>query len=520
MNRCIPVLLVSVILAVPCHAQDTWYSPTSSSGMCYIRDVDCSSISDNDFLQYNGSTLLWETVGSGSGGASLECLTSPLTSFDLCLSDDGTDMTLTGSNGALKNVSATGWHHWGDGSNLNVSAMTNYDLLGAGLGTSGVASGNMSTGGANYLLTVDTDSDGIPDEPFSVMFSSTASGGISGLWMSPAFSEMLDLPMFFAGDIGGVSDDSTSYFGVGYKGNVLSSVRGTNLDSVIQGLKFVVRRSLDSGDSSDATEGIHGQVVIDGSNDLSGTVFGGTFLTGVEGSVNSSDNIVALWAPTSWYSTGNSMASIYSVWNDFYVNAIAGDVNRYIGMLMATPNIDVSYTGTINQVIGLEINDMTHASITDAKGIYSRTDMLATDNIKWIFGTDEDGSIYSGAADTLDLDATTTINFRIGGSVKAYIDASKQYVEKTATYTATASDYIILCTASSGDYDIDLPAAASSDDLVLVIKNEASSANNVLIDPNGTENIENDPASITLTPGKSRSIICNGSEWHVTGGVF
>jgi hypothetical protein len=89
------------------------------------------------------------------------------------------------------------------------------------------------------------------------------------------------------------------------------------------------------------------------------------------------------------------------------------------------------------------------------------------------------------------------------------------YREITATTNTTANDYIILCTAASADYDVELINVASVNGQVLVIKNKAASTYDVGVDPNGSQNIDNNSTSATLNPGDSITIMSNGTEWSI-----
>ncbi len=87
---------------------------------------------------------------------------------------------------------------------------------------------------------------------------------------------------------------------------------------------------------------------------------------------------------------------------------------------------------------------------------------------------------------------------------------------KTAAYTATVNDHLITAKNTSGSsYDISLPAAATATGLILIIKSENDSVDNIGVNPDGSELIENSSTSLVLTPGDAVMIMCDGTEWWV-----
>jgi hypothetical protein len=87
-------------------------------------------------------------------------------------------------------------------------------------------------------------------------------------------------------------------------------------------------------------------------------------------------------------------------------------------------------------------------------------------------------------------------------------------VSKTTTFTATEFEHTILCDATAGAFDIDLPAAASHTGRVYTIKKTDASANAVSIDPNGSELIDGSSTSLALPTQWSKAMIqSNGTAW-------
>jgi hypothetical protein len=84
----------------------------------------------------------------------------------------------------------------------------------------------------------------------------------------------------------------------------------------------------------------------------------------------------------------------------------------------------------------------------------------------------------------------------------------------TGNYTTTASDYTILCNASS--LTVSLPQASTVTGRIYVIKKIASGTGTITIDPNGSELIDGATTYTSLTAQWMSVIIqCNGTAWYV-----
>ncbi len=86
---------------------------------------------------------------------------------------------------------------------------------------------------------------------------------------------------------------------------------------------------------------------------------------------------------------------------------------------------------------------------------------------------------------------------------------------KTANYTATSSDYLLLVDATAGAVTITLPAASSSSGMVLIVKKTDSGANAVTVDANGAETIDGVTTVGLTTQYDSVKIQCDGTEWWI-----
>lgn len=88
-------------------------------------------------------------------------------------------------------------------------------------------------------------------------------------------------------------------------------------------------------------------------------------------------------------------------------------------------------------------------------------------------------------------------------------------VSKTAAYTATQDDRVILNDATGGAYSVTLPAVSGLTDKFFYIKKTDSSANAVTIDGNASEEIDGVTTLALTAQNDSVLIGCNGSAWFV-----
>ena len=96
--------------------------------------------------------------------------------------------------------------------------------------------------------------------------------------------------------------------------------------------------------------------------------------------------------------------------------------------------------------------------------------------------------------------------FNVKGSLSAVV------VSKSSSYTATASDYMILV---SGNTTITLPAAAGVNGRMYVIKKTDSSATILTVAANGAETIDGFNTISTTTQYQAYTIVCDGSGWWI-----
>ena len=133
----------------------------------------------------------------------------------------------------------------------------------------------------------------------------------------------------------------------------------------------------------------------------------------------------------------------------------------------------------------------------------------------WRVNDDEDGIVLEGSADVTASEPT-------GHSGRIWLDTSTTgdvdtlaIVTKTANYTATNLDTVILCDATSGNITITLPAAAGKVGKVYHVKKIDSSVNTVTVDANASETIDGDLNKVISNQYDAIMIITEGSNWHI-----
>lgn len=120
-----------------------------------------------------------------------------------------------------------------------------------------------------------------------------------------------------------------------------------------------------------------------------------------------------------------------------------------------------------------------------------------------------DGRVSIGANG---VSATTpTTNLDINGGMSVGVNA------KTAAYTITGTDYVILCDATAtGAFTVTLPTAANKGQ-ILVIKKVDSTAGAITIGRAGTDTIEGATTKSLAAQYNSYTLVANGtSTWYIT----
>lgn len=106
---------------------------------------------------------------------------------------------------------------------------------------------------------------------------------------------------------------------------------------------------------------------------------------------------------------------------------------------------------------------------------------------------------------------------RVNGAVEMLAGQVVDQVTKSAAYTATAGDYVILCDTDTAGaaFTITLPAAASHAGRVYYVKNTGTSKFDVTVDANGAETIDGNLTQ-TVADHDCMLVVCDGTEWWIT----
>lgn len=92
---------------------------------------------------------------------------------------------------------------------------------------------------------------------------------------------------------------------------------------------------------------------------------------------------------------------------------------------------------------------------------------------------------------------------------------AKNVVTKTANFTATAAESVILCNAGLGGFTITLPAAAGISGKEYEIKKIDATGNVVTVDGNAAETIDGDPTFPLDTEDAALWLVSDGANWQV-----
>lgn len=166
-------------------------------------------------------------------------------------------------------------------------------------------------------------------------------------------------------------------------------------------------------------------------------------------------------------------------------------------------------------------NDLAALEALSASGFAVRT-ASDTWTLRTIIGTDGlidvvDGDGVSGDPEIALAEAGTPGTYQsvttdaYGRVTSGEVGMVLPVVTKSANYTATSSDYTILCSAT---LTLSLPASASSTGRSYAVRNVG--AGTVTIDPNAAEQIDG-TATKSLAAGEFVTIVCDGTQWFTIG---
>ena len=191
-------------------------------------------------------------------------------------------------------------------------------------------------------------------------------------------------------------------------------------------------------------------------------------------------------------------------------------------MTLSTAELTVVATDVLGQInFQAPLESSGTDSILVAASIYAEAEATfdaSTNSTGLVFAT----GTSETAAERMRIDAdgqvgigiTPTETLHVAGS----IGLQQVTIDNTdSPYTVLSTDHTIIANAASGAITINLPASASSDDRVLVIK-KIDASNDVTIDGNSAETVDGAATLVLDTQYESSFIQCDGSNWHRLGG--
>jgi hypothetical protein len=103
------------------------------------------------------------------------------------------------------------------------------------------------------------------------------------------------------------------------------------------------------------------------------------------------------------------------------------------------------------------------------------------------------------------------------GDIPAWVvvEGTKKTSSKTADYTITPADDVLLVDASSGNVTVTLPTAVGLDGKRFHIKKTDSSGYTVTIDGNGSETIDGSTTQTILLQHISLTVVSDNANWHI-----
>jgi hypothetical protein len=123
-------------------------------------------------------------------------------------------------------------------------------------------------------------------------------------------------------------------------------------------------------------------------------------------------------------------------------------------------------------------------------------------------------TIYQAITGELHYATDTKQLYIFDGTTMVRVSLQKTIVTKTADYTATIVDSVILCDTTSSSIIITLMAASTFVGIPLTIK-KISAANTMTIDGDASELIDGSLTQTVTSQWTSLTICSNGTSWYI-----
>ena len=164
-----------------------------------------------------------------------------------------------------------------------------------------------------------------------------------------------------------------------------------------------------------------------------------------------------------------------------------------------------------------------HQSFSDGIGNTNTCYYAVTDGVDWEIGI---GTVGVGTLDRTTIHASSNaaaaVNWAVGVktifctvSADAITKAgSINIISAVSTHNAAGNEYV-LCDATGGVFSVNLPAAASNTNALIVVKKIDASANAITIDANLSETIDGSLTQLLSTQYDALTLVCDGSNWFI-----
>lgn len=131
---------------------------------------------------------------------------------------------------------------------------------------------------------------------------------------------------------------------------------------------------------------------------------------------------------------------------------------------------------------------------------------------------------------TRGAEGSTTVNHGTGFALELLITAGglgnftqgwpgliSTLVAKSAAYTATAADNVIVCNSTTAAFTVTLPTAVGALGRTYTVKKTDSSANAVTVDPNGAQTVDGAATYTLAKQWQSVTVVSDGANWQIAG---
>ncbi len=258
------------------------------------------------------------------------------------------------------------------------------------------------------------------------------------------------------------------------------------------------------GNSTNGVTNINGTTTVTGTNNLNTTGTGinnignATATTNVTGATNINTSGTGITTVGNASSTTNIAGNTLNITNlpsgsgadsVLVIDPTTGRAKK-VSMAMVGANAFTADNGLTKTASNVQLGGTL---------IQATTVTLGANNLN--FATNSTGNVG--------INTAATSRFAVNGSFATAI------ATKTASYTATIEDHILIVDASGGARTITLPTAAGITGRQYIIKKKDSSVNVVTIAADGSETIDGDATIAISMQWQVRTLVSDGANWMI-----